>query len=314
MNIKKLLQHLDTFPIESDDSDWRLTFLLHPLYGETLDFWDYDNDAREAFLELDPDIVVRTVFDFEHESDESCFVKVISYQGKPFAAVNKFGDRSDVHAFVVDADVFKTLGKRLAGLLAAQKLDAELEKLNNEAARRRIDSLSQLRQGYLTWLSDEAGAFTFDSPQHVMGDGFRRAAQHYATVAQEEDGTVHVVRTLRQYEGRATGSNEPRISVETLDGRTFVTEACRVVFFLVLPDDILDEAKKLVKPRTEWALTAVLTRCQVRITQFRAGQLGGASATPVIHNAGVMSSFVAGFGDKSHEGVFSTEGRNFDKL
>jgi hypothetical protein len=310
MNIKKILANINSFPLlDLDTGSLDAADILATLYGKTLDFEAYSSDTKHVCENL-PGLSVRIVFDFEHESDEDCFVRIASYDNKPFALVHKFGDRSDVRASVIDSVVFLELGKTIAQLFAELRLQAAMEELAREAGTP-LEALSELGNGYLTWLSDESGAFSFDHPSSVYCGGFRRVPCKYVGVAQV-DGALDIVSSIDGFVGGRGTDEADHVVMSTKDGASLKGDGRQIVFFLLPPEDALAEARKCTATKTAWKITGVLTRCVVRISQYEEGQLGAKSRIYVIHHTTVMKDFLKQYGDELQEGMFDPAGRNFD--
>lgn len=315
MKIAHILANLAKFPLlEITEDSWDLLHILQPIYGRALGFEDHDWDARTV-CSLLKGVEVRTVFDFDHESDEECYVRIVSYQGQAFALVHKFGDRADSKASVIHAEAFKALGKYLATTFSEIRLQQELEELA-KASVEPVTALSELQNGYLTWQSDELGAFSFDNPEstYCRGHVFLQLHKAYDSVVQLDDGSLHQVAELLSFNGEKSSDGAAFVRVKTREGLELPVAANRIVFFLLKPENALQSALNLVPQKTRWQVSGVLTRCVVRITQFREGQLGGTSETHVIHNEGVLRKFVADFGTRLNHGVFDATGRDFEKL
>jgi hypothetical protein len=313
MNVKKLLENIERFPLATpENGDVDMPNVIAAVYGKALGFEAYDAGVREV-CENVPGVTVRTVFDFEHSSDEDCFVLVICHENRPFALVHKFGDRSDMQFSVVDGFRFKELGKTLAQMLAELRLQSQLEELEREVGDG-LDSLSQLKNGYLTWLSEDLGAFSFDHPSSTYGKAFAEVSDSYMGVAQSEDGTLHEVAKIVAFMGGWASEEADHVRIVTEKNALVPVDGRRIVFFLVPPEDSIAEARKCVATKTAWSVTGVLTRCVVRITQYQEGMLGAASRTYVVHNAAVMQDFLKKHGNALHEGVFCPSGRGFDRL
>jgi hypothetical protein len=309
MNIKKILDNINSFPLMDMERGSDATGIIAAIYGKTLDFEAYSSDTRYVCENL-PGLSVRTVFDFEHESDEDCFVRIVSYDNQPFALIHKFGDRADVRASVVDSAVFQKVGKKIAELFAELRLQAALEELEREAGSG-LEALSQLRNGYLTWLSEESGAFSFDQPSSTYCYGFRRVPATYVGVAQV-DGALHVVSDIQGFVGGRGTDEANHVVITTKSGASLKTDGRRIMFFLLPPEDAIAEACRCISPKTAWKITGVLTRCVVRIAQYEEGQLGAKSRIYVIHHPTVMREFLKEYGNALQEGVFDAAGRNFD--
>lgn len=316
MKIAHILTNLAKFPVlEIKEDGWELLNTLHPIYGRALGFNEYDWDVRPAFTLL-RDVEIRTVFDFDHESDEDCYVRVVSYQGQAFALIHKFGDRADVKASIIHAETFTALGKQMASAFSELRLQQELDELEKES-RTLVTALSELNNGYLTWQSDELGAFSFDHPASTYCHGYVFLQLHkegYDSVVQLDDGSIHQVAELLSFTGEKNADRAELVQVKTREGLERLVAANRIVFFLLKPEDAVQSAQSLVPQKTRWQVSGVLTRCLVRITQFREGQLGATSTSHVIHNEGVMRKFLADFGTGLNDGVFDTTGRDFEKL
>jgi hypothetical protein len=309
MNIKKILDNINSFPLVDMDRGSEATGIIAALYGKILDFEDYSSDTKYVCENL-AGLSARTVFDFEHESDEECFVRIVSYDDQPFALIHKFGDRAEVRASVVNSAVFQALGKTVAQLFAELRLQAALEELEREAGAP-LQSLSELKNGYLTWLSDESGAFSFDHPSSTYCGGFRRIPGKYVGVAQV-DGALHVVSTIDGFVGGRGTDESDHVVLTTKDGASLKADGRGIVFFVLPPEDALVEAQKCLATKTAWKITGVLTRCVVRIAQYEEGSLGAKSRIYVIHNTAVMQEFINQYGGELQDGLFDPAGQNFD--
>lgn len=312
MNVNRILENIEHFPLAISEGDINIPSIIATIYGKALGFEAYDAGVREACESL-PGLTVRTVFDFEHSSDEDCFVLVVCHEDKPFAIVHKFGDRSDINFDVTDAPRFTQLGKLLAQTLAELRLQQQTEELEREAGCG-LEFLSQLKNGYLTWLSEDAGAFSFDHPSSTYCLAFRDVPKSYVGVAQAGEGTLHEVAAITRFVGGRGSDESDIVEIVTKHGATLEVDGRRIVFFLVPPGDAIEEARKCVASKTAWRVTGVLTRCLVRIAQFHEGHLGAASRSFVVHNTGVMQNFLKQYGSAVQEGVFSSSGRDFDRV
>jgi hypothetical protein len=320
MKIAHILANLAKFPVLEikedgwDPLSWDPLYILQAIYGRALGFEDHDREARTVCNRI-KGLEIRTVFDFEHESDEDCYVRVVSYLGEAFALVHKFGDRADIKASIIHPETFKALGKQMALAFSEMRLQQELDELENASATP-VTALSELNNGYLTWQSEELGAFSFDNPEatYCRGYVFLQLHKAYDGVVQLDDGSLHQVAELMSFCGEQNSDKAALVRVKTREGLELRVAANRIVFFLLKPEDALQSAQYLLPQKTHWRVSGVLTRCVVRITQFREGHLGATSETHVIHNEGVLRKFVADFGTSLNDGVFDATGRDFEKL
>lgn len=309
MNINTVLANLHTLPTMSLDKDrYEFVNALAALYGETLGFEEWDVSAVEGFAELQ-NTAIHTVFNFHHDSDEACYVQVISHKSVPFALIYKFGDTNGASSSVLNRDVFVEMGKLLAGHRLEMKLKEQEAQLHKEGSTS-LTSLSELPNGFITWHSGDAGLFSMNGPSSMFR--FDELPARYDAVVQLPDGILHKVKSMgfaRQEAERYSRQSEQMVVV-TEDGESHIVQGSEVAFFLFHQDDPVGVAQQACAQRDEWEVARTFTLARqflARCVQYREGRLMGELASGVVREdeKTVIETFMQHYGAGRHAGVFT---------
>jgi hypothetical protein len=318
MNLKKLLASLDAFPVlDHTNESWLYVETIMALYSDLFGDYLYSSDSLEGFAELH-NLTIHTPVDFEHQSDESCYIKVVSYKSVPFGLVHKFGDRCSVEYTVLDKAVFLEVGKLVSAFRLEQRLN-EIEESMGETPSG-LSALSGLSNQYMTWVSDEIGLFSMDSPGWMYG--FTRMLDDHVAVLQREDGSIHKVVSIKPFTGTGSGTRETRelFDVMTDNGQTQAVNGKNLMFFLVRPDNPVEAALSAVYRKTEWKFDRTVQvgdQWLLRCVQYQEGRLTWKRVSAILPNPAskdVMNAFVSKHHVGRHEGVFVASEHGFEAV
>ena len=318
MNIKTLLANLHTFPVVSqNDDNWTYNEAVSALYGEMLGFEVHDADL-DGFGEMS-NLTLHKVFDFQHNSDEACFALVMSYKSTPFGLVYKFGDTYKTEYAVLDRGMFVEVGKLLAAYRLEQTAKEKAVSLEHDATP--LTALSELPNQYMTWVSDEVGLFSMNSPRWMFR--FSHMLIDYAAVLQQEDGSLREVTQIVGFKVAKPGWVDKEadvVEVLTDDGRTQFVHGKELAFFLVRPENPVEAARCVVNRKTEWAFAGTVNvrdQWMIRCDQYQEGHLGSKRISAILPNPKdkpMLLEFVAKHHVGRHEGMFVAPDFGFEPL
>jgi hypothetical protein len=130
-----------------------------------------------------------TLFDLSFMSDEQCELHVLEVEGKPLGIAHKFADKSQWGCDIIDAELFKVVARELAIAALDKKLTA--------VTASTLDSLGDLRNGYIRFLDDAETMFVVHSP--VWMYGFDRLPERHAAFYVDGQGTSHPVVAIGKF-------------------------------------------------------------------------------------------------------------------
>jgi hypothetical protein len=260
MNLQDIVSNFRNFK-HNVAKDWGspLTSILKALFEERIPL-DYDSDFDSL---VDPArISIYTLFDLAHHSDEACELHVLALDDKPLGVAYKFGDRSDWHSSIIDAELYKTLAREIA----AAAMEHRLTKVTAEP----LVSLGSLNNGYLFLLDKAETMFAVRSPKACYG--FSNLPKTHRCFFVNDAGQPLAVESIGAFCNQKLSHDSDIDAHEvtvTIDGEVRQVDGMQLMFEMVPGQGQVTAALESYSNAPAWYVKAVNERAKIATVLLR---------------------------------------------
>jgi hypothetical protein len=183
----------------SDEGKWDLMSMIDALQRNYLDgFGDSDNELiSQIALRAGPDAVwgIHTIFNIDHDSDESCSAQMLVIDGSPALLMKRIGDRSDYSDGLSILNV--ELAKKLIHTINDYYVELKLKQMDGRISQDLIVSAEDVMSScqYITPVKGDV--FVVNSPKWVMG--FQHLFKSHSAWVVDDSGVLNRVIQFKRF-------------------------------------------------------------------------------------------------------------------
>lgn len=232
----------------SKEGQWDFLEIAEALQSNYLNSFGYAGSELADFIKVmwpNRVLVIHTLFDIPHDSDESCSATILTSDGKPVLLFKKIGDRSNYSDGLEILDAEFT--RQLIHLVADYHLQETLQRVKSEPLAT-VESIVGGSQYIIPAVGD---VFIVDSPKWALG--FPSLFKEHSAWLVDDDGALHRVGEFKRWL-----SDKPSWSGDALAGHAIVetqigdvTVNCRQILFTLTKEPLsmvaLQESANLLR-------------------------------------------------------------------